>query len=310
MVRIVAPILLVLSTCLAATGRAQHMFVDVDGDQAATPEDRLTSEPESSLDVWLVTDKLKDGSRSALRTPNGGYPTINSYTFILRASGGTVEWGSYTNAIHSMDIALGTFSSRTDFATGFGGGELPLPPGRYLLGSLPIRVISGDPRIDIVDSTPLEATATTSFGSAVPGADEDNTLKFRVERPAVGDTRTKRRGDWFEATGVASRGVNTARAIPSESPGLRFRIQVSPNPANPETKFLVTTTRPGPVRVTVYDLQGRLVRSLTGAGALPAGSHTFTLGEKGTEPRLRSGVYFYRIVTAEKTASGKLLIIK
>src|SRR5262249_43662270 len=46
---------------------------------------------------------------------------------------------------------------------------------------------------------------------------------------------------------------------------------VSPNPINPRGVLLFTTERAGPVTVTLYDLQGRRVRTLARIAAAQAG---------------------------------------
>jgi hypothetical protein len=206
-----------------------------------------------------------------------------------------------------------TRSSKTEFTTGYGGFKI-LPAGSYRLGTLSIKVVSGDPRIEIASSTSLCAVAYTGFGSAVPGSDEDNTLKFRAGGMAPLEVAQKCRGDWFGAIGIAAiaeaeRAGDFYRKEP-DSHMARFEVVVSPNPANPVSEFRVTTTRSGPLRIALYDLQGRLARMLAHLSGTPAGTHRFSLGAGPSDPELGSGVYFYRVDALEGSVSGKMLILK
>ena len=65
------------------------------------------------------------------------------------------------------------------------------------------------------------------------------------------------------------------------------------------------------MRVRVFDLQGRLVRSLADAPALGTGRHSLRIDgrtERGGD--LPSGIYYYRIETPEGTASGRFAWIR
>ena len=307
MQRIVLLAALTTALLLPAAVRAQHMFLDCNGDHLSTAADRLEVGDEQKVDVWLVTDRNRDGRPTALRLPDGSGPTINSYQFVLRALGGEVAWGEYSNGIPSMNAPFVTRASRTEFTTGFGGSKI-LPAGSYLLGSLNVRVVSGNPGIEIVSSTSLCAGVTTSFGSAVPGLDEDNTLKFRSGGTEPVEVGGMRRGDWSEAVGIrASTGGGEFKAATQDT---KLGVRVSPNPANPVAEFLVTTTRSGPIRIAIYDVRGRLVRMLGESYNLPSGLHRFALSDGQSKVPLASGVHFYRVDTEEGSVSGKILILK
>jgi hypothetical protein len=86
---------------------------------------------------------------------------------------------------------------------------------------------------------------------------------------------------------------------------------VSPNPLNPRGVLRVETTRTGPLRVRLYDLQGRLVRTIVDRPSAPADRHEFEItGEDSHGRRLATGVYFYRVETGEGARSGRFTILK
>ncbi len=86
---------------------------------------------------------------------------------------------------------------------------------------------------------------------------------------------------------------------------------VAPNPLNPAGMLSFRTSRSGPVAVRMFDVNGRLVRTLLERQVLPSGSHSVSIDGRGQhgEP-LSSGVYFYRVETSEGIVRGKLSIAK
>jgi len=84
----------------------------------------------------------------------------------------------------------------------------------------------------------------------------------------------------------------------------------SPNPFNPNTTVRFTMGRPGHMRITVYDMNGRLVTSLAD-GEFSAGRHT--IGWDATNAHgipVSSGTYFLLLETEEKSETQKLLLLK
>jgi hypothetical protein len=292
----------------AGTADAQHMFLDVNGDGQSSGADVLSKE--STIDIWIQTDVNRNGSLAQSHVVGIRPLTINQYEFILRAVGGSVEWGKYINLQPSMGHAFGQLANATDFYTGFGGME-PLPPGKYKLGSLSVGVKSGSPKLVFASSTSLWSGASTSFGSQREGKDGDNTLKFTDDPTTLGSPSNDVRGDWADASGLES--VSGEGASPLARTAIApavFSVSISPNPANPEAILEVRTTRSGYIRVRIFDLSGRLVRTALAEGSAPAGIHSIRVpGTRNGRP-MPSGVYLYRVETPERTVEGKLLIVK
>lgn len=68
-----------------------------------------------------------------------------------------------------------------------------------------------------------------------------------------------------------------------------------PNPFNPSTRIAFAFAQTGPVRLAVYDVRGRRVRTLI-EGVLEAGEHHVDWdGRDRRGQRLGSGIYFYRL---------------
>jgi PKD repeat protein len=86
---------------------------------------------------------------------------------------------------------------------------------------------------------------------------------------------------------------------------------VSPNPLNPQAKLSFVTTRPGVASVQVFDLNGRLVRNLMQRQYMMPGVHQVTVdGRNENGNRLASGVYYYRVQSAEGLTKGSFIIMK
>jgi flagellar hook assembly protein FlgD len=83
-----------------------------------------------------------------------------------------------------------------------------------------------------------------------------------------------------------------------------------PNPFKETTTISLTLAKPGDVRVAIFDVAGRKVRSL-GEGAMAAGLHEFMwdgLDDRGH--RVASGVYFVRLDSDVDSAVHRLTLVR
>jgi cytochrome c peroxidase len=92
--------------------------------------------------------------------------------------------------------------------------------------------------------------------------------------------------------------------------GTPAAIRISPNPFNPATRIEFTVQDGATVRLAVYDVTGRLVRSLVDS-AVPAGVHAATWdGTDARGARVASGIYFVRLDTNERTVIRKAVLTR
>ena len=83
-----------------------------------------------------------------------------------------------------------------------------------------------------------------------------------------------------------------------------------PNPFNPLTNIVFDLPAKGEISLKIYDVRGRQVTSLEDA-VLPAGRYEYIWdGKNGSGRPVGSGVYFYRIVAGENTATRKMTLIR
>jgi hypothetical protein len=84
-----------------------------------------------------------------------------------------------------------------------------------------------------------------------------------------------------------------------------------PNPFNPVTKIAYSVKEAGPVTIEVYNVAGRVVRTLLDTEA-DAGASGYVVwdGTSDGGDRCASGVYFYRIAAPGFTTSRKMVMLK
>ena len=94
-------------------------------------------------------------------------------------------------------------------------------------------------------------------------------------------------------------------AVPRE-----FSISNYPNPFNPSTKITCNLPRRGPVRITVYDLLGRVISELVD-GVKEAGTYSVEWNARDRAGRdLASGLYVARIQFSQFTKSAKMVLLR
>ncbi|MEM8488975.1 MAG: PQQ-dependent sugar dehydrogenase, partial [Bacteroidota bacterium] len=89
---------------------------------------------------------------------------------------------------------------------------------------------------------------------------------------------------------------------------LQVEVQLAsnyPNPFNPVTTIVYQLPEAGDVQLTVYDMQGRRVKTLVDQ-RLPAGTHEVVFDAEG----LASGAYLYELATPTTRLSKQMLFIK
>lgn len=86
---------------------------------------------------------------------------------------------------------------------------------------------------------------------------------------------------------------------------------VSVNPIRAGSTLTLFQPRSGPLRVQVFDSAGRLVRTLADRTTAEAGFMDLPLDGRGQNGgRLPSGIYFYKVMTAEGEATGRIVILR
>ena len=117
--------------------------------------------------------------------------------------------------------------------------------------------------------------------------------------------------EFLEETNFGKNMMPTARQIPQET----NLLPNYPNPFNPETWIPYQLTDASTVRITIYDAQGRIVRTLE-VGHQRAGMYhgrsraAYWDGKNEIGEPVASGLYFYTLTAGDFTATRKMLILK
>lgn len=136
---------------------------------------------------------------------------------------------------------------------------------------------------------------------AGPALTPDGTcLYFSSQR---GPTPSGDTGVTFEVTGPWVCAPSSIDEIP-DTP--RLSLIAAPNPFRSETRLRFSTETAGAVRLSVYDVRGRRVRTLFD-GYRPAGAHTGSWDGTNSSGRpVASGIYFIRLQSRRETVVKKV----
>jgi hypothetical protein len=100
-------------------------------------------------------------------------------------------------------------------------------------------------------------------------------------------------------------GVVGVQQTGSEVPASYSLSQNYPNPFNPSTTIKYDIVKEGNVKISIFDLSGKEVETLID-GVQNAGSYSAAFNAS----KLSSGVYFYKIQTADFTDTKKMILVK
>jgi hypothetical protein len=108
----------------------------------------------------------------------------------------------------------------------------------------------------------------------------------------------------FEVTAVVTDAPSSTR------PRTFALAQNSPNPFNPRTTIRFDLPRDENVRILIYDVKGRLVKTLV-SEPMTYGTHEAIWdGDDNQGNRVATGVYYYRIVAGSFTATKNMVLVK
>ncbi len=164
---------------------AQYLYLDTNGNGVRDADDRIQPTGTTTVDIWLQTDRDRDGTPAICDPEAGVGLTINSYTIAFDVFGGTVHFGPMQNRLPFTDtpVCFGTYEDTTNAASyhnGWGWRDI-LPPGTYRLATLTLEVTSGTPSLFVASRRMLQPSDRTSFGTKCSGWDSDNTYKLGRE---------------------------------------------------------------------------------------------------------------------------------
>lgn len=166
---------LIAALAAACPATAQYIYIDTNGDELNTWADSLNSVGTTAVDIWINSGANRNGSA-------GGCPErgLASFSLILRAVGGTINWGTFTSAI-TPSTGPPSVSNPTEYHIEVAltePGSTTTPLGLYRLGTLDVEIASGNPCLEFATSTTMSARHSTSYGAGCPGEKKDHTNRL------------------------------------------------------------------------------------------------------------------------------------
>ena len=203
---------------------------------------------------------------------------------------GDAQWLGWN--IEGQHINVG---SNNEFIVGIGGSPLPYAP-EVLLATGHLMVTQPYPNLVNLELKPI-------WNASIPdqmawGPWHDATMLIPLN-PLTGQSI------------VAGINWNSASGIETPTPVAATRMLPNvPNPFNPMTEIRFELDRPQQVRVTVYDVTGRLVKVLAD-GHMEAGPQTrIWQGRDSGGRQVPSGVYYVRMVAGDMIDHRKIMLLK
>jgi hypothetical protein len=112
--------------------------------------------------------------------------------------------------------------------------------------------------------------------------------------------------NYFEVTGGPTSAVTPG--LPAAGYALH---PCHPNPFNPATTISYDLPEPATVSLQVFDVSGRLVRTLVQGETVPSGRHEVVWnGQDETGRSVGSGIYFYRLEAGDFAATRRMSLVK
>jgi hypothetical protein len=190
------------------------------------------------------------------------------------------------------------------------------------LGRAPVAAGSERSRRSDVESAPGRVfhvygpvswlTASPMSGDVPAGGTQEIVLTF--------DTSGLSDGDYYADINIDSNGGDRvvvpavlhvqATGVDVDVPSASILYGNHPNPFTPGTSIAFGIPETQHVRVTIFDVRGRLVRTLAD-GVFEAGPHDVPWdGTNSAGEPLGSGVYFYRLEAGDRTHDGRMVLLK
>ncbi len=238
-------------------------------------------------DVWAVPDggpgqMIFDGGINLI------WPLPDTYRTVVL--GGTQPWdsapGGFRGSMAQMDATAAPYGDIV--ALHDNHCFIPTVSALALEGVGPFWDIDGDP----------DLLTRTAF-------DEVHWPDANQEHIAI----TAQNKAWF--LDEIRAGVSAVEDLPQVATGGPVLLPAAPNPFNPRTMIRFRLETAGPVTLRIYDLAGRLVRTLVDGGELEAGLHQVAWqGRSDQGQALASGLYFPRLQVGSEVRTGRVVLAK
>jgi|GEM_PF-1597363 len=239
--------------------------------------------------------------------------------FSVPAVGRTTQGNQigFEGPIRWIDAVDGLATVRVDTAPDWGGSQFSVSPGGAGVRVRDMKLIAADTRDQLEWDVDGEGTArailyTTAGTARAQAADR---IQVSLERVASGAPQgTLRLGDVLAGTaaGLAApvSTTNPSLDITGAPPRVPALLAARPNPTSGVTEVGFSLPTEARVTLRVYDIAGRLVRTLA-EGPTTAGVHrTRWDGLDARGHAARSGIYFAKLEVGKTLQSERILLLR
>lgn len=262
-----------------------------------------------------------DGATGVGPAPMHAYAAPGTYGVALVASDGSLTTTATTTAAILDALVARAFTSSGNRIIRLGSGKATWcteiePVGR----SFDVTAIDLATVVMRSEGTGSVSEIHALVGKSAYGADRDGngvdeiTACFRKEDLRLLFANVQGQASVpveYEGSVRAGGFFSAASTVAVNGGGGPASLVVSPTPLRDRGAFEFMTTRPGRVSIRLFDVSGRLVRTLTDEASSSSGYRRIEFDARDDGgAALGAGIYFYRVQLPEGAAEGRLLVIR
>ena len=182
----------------------------------------------------------------------------------------------------------------------------PTRPAPLALGLALVLAFAWQAWAFVGDGLP-QAAVTSGGGSASGGGfGLNSSIGQPIATKSAGGSFELQAGIWVGSTSANPTGVGD----PALRPAVHRLIGAFPNPFNPRTEVRFELAEATRVRVNVYDVRGRLIRTLVDETRLSGPHAAVWDGTDNTGSTVASGTYYLRLIAGDRVETRKIALLK
>lgn len=115
---------------------------------------------------------------------------------------------------------------------------------------------------------------------------------------------------YFDDLSIQNMGLTGVKNANKLLPSSFTVFQNYPNPFNPSTTISYGLPETGPVKVIIYNVLGREVKTLVNTNQKAGIQNVVWNGDNNAGHTVASGIYFYKVIAGEQVQVKKMIMLK